>query len=154
MEDQEIWQRIRLKMKKLISVFVVICWLSSPVLAQGGNQQRPNGGGGLELLKIGFITKRLNLSNEEAQRFWPVYYQYAAEIRQAHEAYRQHKNELLLDETILDIKKKYSPEFDRVLSPEKTNQFFRAEKDFGGFVQKEMQRRQMQMQPRRPLAGE
>jgi hypothetical protein len=59
-----------------------------------------------------------------------------------------------LDESILNIKKKYSPEFDKALSPERTNQFFRAEKDFGGFVQKEMQRRQMQGGPRRPLAGE
>lgn len=153
MSVQEIWQRIRRKMKKLISVFIVICWFAAPVLAQGGNPQRPNGGG-LELLKIAFITKRLNLSTDEAQRFWPVYYQYAAEIRQAHEAYRMHKNELELDESILNIKKKYSPEFDKALSPDRTNQFFRAEKDFGGFVQKEMQRRQMQGGPRRPLAGE
>ena len=141
----------------------MICWFALPALAQvpdqGGNgnpnQQRPKwggGGGGLELLKIGFITKRLDLSKEEAERFWPVYYRYAAEIRQAQQAYRVHRSEMRLDEDILNIKKKYNPEFDRALSPEKTNLFFRAEKDFGGYVQKEMQRRQMQ--PRRPLAGE
>ncbi|MHA4812200.1 hypothetical protein ACX0G9_29160 [Flavitalea flava] len=135
-------------MKKIISVLVMICWFALPGMAQGGLQ--PGGqprrmGGDLEAMKIAFITKRLNLSPEEAQRFWPVYNQYAAEVRQAHQAYRVHKNELILDESILNSKKKFSPEFDKVLSPEKTNEFFRAEKDFGAFVQKEMQRRQMQM---------
>lgn len=133
-----------------------ICSLALPVMAQqqqqpgpGMQQQRP-ALGILEGMKIAFITRRLNLSPEEAQRFWPVYYRYAAEIRQAHLAYREHKNELRLDEDILDIKKRYNGEFSRVLSPEQVNQFFRAEKDFGAFVQKEMQRRQM----RRPLAGD
>jgi|SRR5579859_1156660 len=164
-------------MKKIFSVFVVICLLTLPGKPQtndpqgsnGGNavpansfrQPRPNNGdrpkqngGALELMKIGFITKRLNLSSEEAEKFWPIYYRYAAELRQAHLAYRQHQNELTLDENILNIKKKYSVEFGKALSPERVNEFFRADKDFGAFIQKEYQRRQMQGQPRRPLAGE
>jgi hypothetical protein len=107
--------------------------------------------GVLEGMKIAFLTKRLALSPEEAQRFWPVYFQYTSEIRQAHLAYREHKNELRLEEDLLNIKKKYNFEFSKVLPPEKVNEFFRAEKDFGAFVQKEMQRRQMQ---RRPLTNE
>lgn len=138
------------KMKKIISVLVMICWLALPgipdmAMAQEAVQQPKHTSGELELMKIAFITKRLNLSPDEAQRFWPVYNQYAAEVRQAHQAYRVHKNELILDESILTSKKKFSPEFSKVISPEKTNEFFRAEKDFGAFVQKEMQRRQMQM---------
>jgi hypothetical protein len=138
-------------MKKLISVFVLICLcsLTLSVMAQqpGPGMQQRQGVGLLEGMKIAFITKRLNLTPEEAQRFWPVYYPYAAELRQAHLAYRQHMNELRLDEDLLNIKKRYSSEFARVLPPEKVNQFFRAEKDFGAFVQKEMQRRQL----RRPM---
>jgi hypothetical protein len=140
-------------MKKLFSLFVLITWLALPGFAQPGFQQRPTGGA-LEAMKIAFVTKRLNLSPEEAQRFWPIYNQYAVEIRQAHIAYRDNQDELKLDEYILNIKKKYSQVFSRALSPDRVNQFFRAEKDFGGFVQKEMQRRQMMMQPRRPPAVE
>jgi hypothetical protein len=142
-------------MKKLISVFIVLGWLILPGIAQsGGGQQRQSGdqqrqppGSVLEAMKAAFITKRLNLSPEEAQLFWPIYNKYAAEIRQAHVAYREHKNEITLEESILNIKKRYSVEFSRALSPDKVNQFFRAEKDFGAFVQKEMQRRQTQPRP-------
>jgi hypothetical protein len=131
--------------KKLLVIFIVLCWLALPGLAQV-KEQRP-GAGALESLKIGFITKRLNLTPEEAQRFWPIYNQYAGEIRQAYIVYRDRPNEIELDESLLNIRKKYNIEFSRVLSPDKVNQFFRADKDFSGFVQKEMQRRQMNKRP-------
>jgi len=145
----------------------MICWLAVPGMSQaagpgpgpgpGQNQgpgpARPNGNV-LEAMKIAFLTRRLNITPEEAQGFWPIYYQYIGEIRQAQAAYRVHKNELLLDESLLNIKKKYSPGFNRVLGPVRGNEFFRADKDFGGYVQKEMQRRQNQLQNRKPLAGE
>jgi hypothetical protein len=143
-------------MKKLISVFVTLGWLALSGIAQPGGGQQRQPGSVLEAMKVAFITKRLDLSPEEAQRFWPVYNKYAFEIRQAHMAYRDHKNELELDESILGIKKKYSPEFSRALSsPARVNDFFRAEKDFGAFVQKEMQRRQVQQRQmqQRPYGG-
>jgi tRNA G37 N-methylase Trm5 len=34
----------------------------------------------LETLRIGFITEELNLSAEEAQKFWPVYNEYEAKM--------------------------------------------------------------------------
>jgi hypothetical protein len=117
-------------------------WLMSPTMAQ----QKPGGGGGgaLEAAKIGFISRRLNLTPEEAQKFWPIYNKYAAEVRSAYLNYRVNQNEIQLDETLLNIRKKYSVEFLPAISPGKINDFFRAEKDFGAFVQKEMQRRQQQ----------
>jgi hypothetical protein len=135
-------------MKKILSVLVLIGWFSLPGLAQLRPQQQP--GAGLEAMKIAFFTRRLDLTPEEAQRFWPIYNRYSGEIRQAYLTYRDHQNEIELDESLLDIRKKYNSEFLKALSPEKVNRFFRAEKDFGGFVQKEMQRRQMQ---RRPFGG-
>jgi hypothetical protein len=129
-------------MKKFLSVLVLIGWLTLPGTAQS-RPQRP-GGPGLQALKIAFITKRLNLTPQEAERFWPIYNQYTAEVRQAYVTYRDRKNELELDEALLNIRKKYSVEFLKALSPEKINEFFRAERDFGGYVQKEAQRRQMQ----------
>jgi hypothetical protein len=134
--------------KKILSVLILLGWFALPGLAQVGRQQRP--GASLEAMKIAFITKRLDLTPEEAERFWPVYNKYAAEVRQAYIVYRDRQNEIELDEALLNIRKKYNSEFTKTLSPEKVNQFFRAEKDFAGFVQKEMQRRQNQ---RRPFGG-
>ncbi|HEY4109931.1 hypothetical protein [Puia sp.] len=130
-------------MKKLFSVLVILCWLTPPAHSQGQTQQRP-GAGGLESMKIGFITNRLNLTPEEAQKFWPIYKQYSNEVRQAYFAYRSDHNELGLEENLLNIRKKYSVEFLKAIPPPKINDFFRAEKDFNVFIQRELQRRQMQ----------
>jgi hypothetical protein len=128
-------------MKKILSVLVLISWFCLPSTAQMRQQRQP--GANIQALKIAFITKRLNLSPEEAEKFWPIYNRYSAEVRQAYLSYRDDKNELKLDEALLDIRKKYSVEFLKALSPGKINDFFRAEKDFGAFVQKEAQRRGM-----------
>ncbi len=126
---------------------MILCWLAPPAQSQGF-RQRP-GPGGLEAMKTGFITRRLELTPEEAQKFWPIYNGYAAELRQAYSNYRSQRNgnEIGLEETLLSIKKKYSVEFLKAIPPPKINEFFRAEKDFNTFVQREMQRRQMQRQP-------
>jgi hypothetical protein len=58
-------------MKKVVIVLLII--LTLPVIR--GAAQNPN----LEKLnnyKIGFFTKRLNLTSEEAEKFWPVYNEY------------------------------------------------------------------------------
>ena len=35
----------------------------------------------IEALKVAYLTRRLNLQPEEAERFWPVYHKYADEMR-------------------------------------------------------------------------
>jgi len=111
------------------------------VVAQNGNR--------LEALKIAYITKRLNLSPEEAQKFWPIYNQYAEELKLARQdAIRNNKSEIELDESLLNIRKKYSSLFGQALSPQKIDTFFKSEKEFGAFVQKEMERRQLKTQRR------
>jgi hypothetical protein len=129
-------------MKKLFSVLVILCWLALPGQSQG-RQQRPTGEM-IETMKIGFITQRLNLTPDEAQKFWPIYKIYSSEVRQVYGVYRSNNNELQLDESLLNIRKRYSVEFLKAISPGKINDFFKAEKDFSSFVRKEMQRRQMQ----------
>lgn len=102
-------------------------------------------GSRIEALKIAYLTKKLSLSPEEAQRFWPIYNEYAAEMKDARTGQRQNKSpELETEEKILAIRKKYNSEFSRALSPDKINTFFRSEKDFSNFVQKELaERRQL-----------
>src|SRR5882757_8647449 len=114
-------------MKRILPVLIFFSLLLNlPAMSQRPQQRQ--GGGALEVMKIGFITKRLNLSSEEAERFWPVYNKYATEVREAYIIYRDRKNEIELDESLLNIRKKYSPEFSRALSsPDRVNEFFRAE---------------------------
>lgn len=128
-------------MKKIFSVLVILCWLTPPTYSQGQPQQGP-GPGALETMKIGFITNRLSLTPDEAQRFWPIYRLYSNEVRQAYVLYRGDQNELRLEENLLNIRKKYSVEFLKAIPPPKINDFFRAEKDFNDFVRREQLRRQ------------
>lgn len=133
-------------MKKLLPILFLICTL--PVFSQ--NEPGQDEGGRIEALKIAYITKKLNLSPEEAQRFWPIYNNYAGEMREARqEQRRSNLTEIDTEDKVLRIRKKYNTEFSKALNPEKVNTFFRTEKDFGNFVQKELserrQLRQMQL---------
>ncbi len=140
-------------MNKLFSLYLLTGWLSLSCAAQGGGMQRQNGGM-LESVHIGYLTRTLNLSPAESERFWPIYNLYITEIRQARMSYKATGDELRFDETVLSIKKKYSVQFGNALSPAKANEFFRAEREFANFVQKEyMQRKQNRLQQRRPLMG-
>ncbi|PWT70277.1 MAG: hypothetical protein C5B59_20955 [Bacteroidetes bacterium] len=105
--------------------------------------------GPLGTLKIAFISKKLNLTPEEAQRFWPIYNQYIEELRQAR--VKGGRTEIEVEEDILNVRKKYSNEFTKAISPDKVNAFFRSEKEFNIFVQKEIERRQLKMQQRRSM---
>ncbi len=130
-------------MKQIYLILAILFSISTVSLAQ---QQRD--GERLEALKIAYLTKKLNLTSDEAQRFWPVYNQYIADTRKARQATAG--NELEREEKILAVRKKYQSEFSRALSPAKANQFYKAEKDFYGFVQKELQERRQLRQDNRP----
>lgn len=56
--------------KGIIAAFALTILASFPLRAQDQNFER------LNAYKIGFFTKRLNLSPKEAERFWPVYNEY------------------------------------------------------------------------------
>ena len=62
-------------MKKVILFMVLSIVGIATLIAQGNNDK-------IEALKVAFITKRLNLSPEESQKFWPIYNQYEAEKKQ------------------------------------------------------------------------
>jgi hypothetical protein len=130
-------------MRNLLLILFLTCTL--PVFSQSFN--REGAGNRIEALKIAFITKKLNLSPEEAQNFWPIYNNYSAEMRQARLAQRTNRaTELETEEKILSIRKKYSVEFRKALSQEKIDTFFRSEKDFGNYVQKELSERRERRQ--------
>ena len=137
-------------MKQILLLLTLFLGTTVVTVAQDddGNKE---GGGRIEALKIAYLTKKLNLSTEEAQKFWPVYNNYIKEVRQTRVEARQNKtNEIDTEEKLLNIRKKYNGEFTKALSAEKVNSFFRAEKEFGAFLQKElMERRQQKMDNRK-----
>ena len=127
-------------MKRFL-LFIILFLASFTIRAQNGNR--------LEALKIAYITNKLNLSPEEAQKFWPIYNQYSLELKVARmKAVNNNSSEIELDESLLNIRKKYSTQFSQVLPPAKVDTFFKSEKEFGHFVENEMERRQLKQQKR------
>jgi hypothetical protein len=127
-------------MKRFL-LFSILVFAVLFVSAQNGNR--------INSLEIAYITNRLNLSPQEAQGFWPIYNSYKVELKVARlKATNNNSSEIELDEALLNIRKKYSTQFSQVLSPAKVDTFFKSEKEFGHFVQKEMERRRLKQQLR------
>src|ERR1035438_1739644 len=108
------------------------------------------GGESIESFKIAFITKRLDLTSEQAEKFWPIYNKYQDELK----VLRENNTKILLNvyvniETMsdnelegivnqeltfrqneLDVTKKYIPQFKSVLPIRKVLKLFKAEEDF------------------------
>jgi hypothetical protein len=126
-------------MKKYLLIIILALGCLFRVQAQDGER--------LQALKIAYLTKRLELSPEEAQRFWPIYNKYTEEIRSIRQEQKQKNlDELPVEDRILSVRKKYNGEFTKALSAEKVNTLFRSEKDFGNIIQRELQERRLNRQ--------
>lgn len=126
-------------MKKYLLILALFLGVTVTGMSQDDDK---NAGGRIEALKIAYLTRKLNLSTEEAQKFWPVYNKYAEELRLANQEARQQKiSEIDRDEKVLNIRKRFNGEFAKALSTDKVNAFFRVEKEFNGYLQKEMMER-------------
>src|SRR5882757_9173847 len=129
-------------MKQFLLIAFLGLGLSLNGFSQDTGDQKAGNGERLEALKIAYLTKKLDLTTEEAQRFWPVYNKYTDEI---HGIRREQKDknltELEAEDKILNVRKKYNNEFSKALTPQKADNFFRSEKEFGSYIQKELQLR-------------
>ena len=138
-------------MRKIICIIGTFFCLTTCGFAQDHNQKDA---GRLEAYKIAYLTNKLKLSSEEAQKFWPIYNKYITEIRQV-KLESGHMDEIDLEEKIVNVRKRYKNEFSLALPGDRVNQFFKADKDFNNVVRKELQERrelnQMRQQNKRPI---
>jgi hypothetical protein len=140
-------------MKKILLMWMLLFSVTVYAVAQDDDGDGKTGGSRVEAMKIAWVTKKLNLSPEEAQKFWPIYNQYTQEIRKTRIDARTNKeDDLKTQEKMLNIRKKYDGEFTKAISKDKVNSFFRAEREFLAEVQKRIiERRQQQNGNRRRL---
>lgn len=142
------------------------------LLMMGAAVAQPGGGQAaarqeqMKAAKIGFLTRELNLSEEEAQKFWPVYNKFDNE-REAHRrkmmALRLEANEggdqltakeaeaaveqyLQLRQEEVDMERRFYQSVKKVLPSEKVALLFQAEKRF----QRELLRNLQQRREERP----
>jgi hypothetical protein len=120
-------------------------------------------GDNIESLHTGFITEKLNLTNEESQKFWPIYDQYHADF----EALKKERGEnrkiieraggidnmkdadvqkIIVSETDiqsreLELHKQYIVKFEQVIPARKVAKFFIAEEEFKIYLLKQLTNR-------------
>ena len=124
-----------------------LLFLSVQVFAQENDNQPPDEflenskmAQSVDALKMAYITKELNLTPDEAQKFWPVYNGYSNEIKKARKEFRQ--DDLAFEERKIGIMRRYQEDFRRVLNSDvRSKQCFRVEPEFHKVLRKEWQRR-------------
>ncbi len=138
-------------MKRNYILIVLLIMLCGAAKAQPpGPEDRKEKREEVESMKIGFITKALDLSTEESQKFWPVYNQFNNELDQLRKDHRgqamklrnnideisDKELEVLVDSELefrqaeLDIRKKYQNQFKQVLPMKKVAKLYKADEDF------------------------
>ena len=109
----------------------------------------------IEAQKVAFISTQLQLTTEEAEKFWPVYNEYEAEIEVVRKERKGYMKELKdiddldgdrayeltgllfeLDKKESDIRSKYLGKFAEVLDKKKAAKVFMAEEKFKRFLLK------------------
>ena len=132
----------------LTGLLAVALLASAPAQAQLG---RRAGGGRVTQLdnaKIAFITSRLSLTQDQAQRFWPLYNEFTGKRRELNRATRllrrdaanpglsdsqlrdSFKQDFALRQDQLNLDKEYFEKLQKVLTLRQVAQLFEAERDF------------------------
>jgi hypothetical protein len=145
-------------MKQILIIILSLCSMS--VFAQEPSSQPPVENTDkkqliqtIEALKIAYMAKELNLSTEEAEKFWPLYNTFSEEIKKAR--IENKDDDIAFQEKKVVLMKKYKEGFKRLLiNDDRVKKCFRAEPEFHKLLRKEWVRRQMQPnRPHRPNGG-
>lgn len=126
-------------MRKFYLILLSFICFGQAIMAQPPGQKPPPN---VEALKVAFLTRQLELTPDEAKKFWPVHDLYMGEIEKLLRENRDKKgDELEMEEKLLGVRKKYKPDFVKAIGEDKFNKMLRAEREFRDMIRKEMERR-------------
>jgi hypothetical protein len=122
-------------------------------------QQDPKAQQKIKAAHAAYITEHLGLTPEEAEKFWPVYREYAAKRQSIRQQYRDAKKsgqdeksllelDLKIKQQELDLEKDYSGRFQKVITPQKMMNLRQAEKDFRRLILRQIQQRNQTIERR------
>ena len=127
-------------MKKWISIAILLFLGANLLSAQDvpGRQR-------LKAQRVAFITERIDLTPEEAEKFWPLFNQFENDKKDIQKKYKNPKrianmtdeeiekqllDSIAKDQELLDLKKSYFSKFKKVISVRKIAMLQVAEKEF------------------------
>jgi|NOAtaT_6_FD_contig_31_2002583_length_1518_multi_7_in_0_out_0_3 hypothetical protein len=156
---------------KLLLAFACIVAASVASRAQDEPQgmQDPKVQERIKALRVAYITEKLGLSAEQAEKFWPVYREYADKQNAIRDEFRlaakgidpknithEEQQRLLelkhkIKQQELDLEKDYSTRLIRVISAQQLMNLGKAERDFNILIREQIQQRRMQQERRENL---
>jgi len=132
-------------MKKWIPVIILLV-ISASMFAQNTEASRvKQGKQRIKAQRVAFITERIDLTPEEAEKFWPMYNQFENEklvvqkkykrqeklVNMTDEELKKHmSNTFARDQELLDLKKSYYQKFEKIIPIKKLAMFQVAEREF------------------------
>lgn len=143
-------------MKRLILLVLFIVASGFSSYAQGGRKLEM-----LEAARIGFITKQIGLTAQEAEKFWPVFNRYDAEKRVLRKRFQAEllqsraefetmsdkeveeliENTLKFRQSEVELERKAVAEYKKILPVKKIALLMKAEKDFQKEILKNLRKR-------------
>lgn len=117
---------------------------------------RPEVAARIDAARAAYITERLNLTTEEAERFWPIYREFATKRRELRQSYREARRQgvdekelvnlgLEIRQKELDLEKDYSGKMMQAIPAQKLVRLRQAEQEFTRIVMRQVQQRRHQM---------
>lgn len=104
----------------------------------------------IESLEVAYLTKHLDLSPEDAQKFWPVFNKYRSEVS-AVNGNTSITDPLDKQQKMLDIRKKYRTEFNKTLGQERGMKVYSAEEEFRRMLKNAAQMRNRVRENQSPM---
>lgn len=153
-------------MKNVIILFLSFLTISALAQEEELTKQDLKAREKLASVKIAFITERLGLTPEEAEKFWPVYNEFAQKREELRKQFKENRknpdpnkpaeqtekevidNGLQLKQQELDLEKEYSGKLLKVVPAQKVIALRKAEVDFRNLLIKQIQQREVLKQQR------
>ena len=102
----------------------------------------------IKALYVAYVSKQLEFTPEEAQKFWPVHTQFENDLV----GVKKELPELDKQQARLDIKKRYQDNFNKIIGTNRCERFFRMDGEFKRKLMDRVQRQRNnpQRQDQRP----
>ncbi|AMR34310.1 hypothetical protein A0256_24075 [Mucilaginibacter sp. PAMC 26640] len=107
----------------------------------------------LEVARDNFLSQQLDLTDDEATKFWPIYHRYQEELKAVRILKRinnssastngtdQINKDIYYENQLLMIRKHYRDEFLKILPPEKVSELYKGERQFTDELIKQLSER-------------
>jgi hypothetical protein len=149
-------------MKRLLQI-VLFTFLVIPAFAQEADPEEaqvdPKAKEKINAARVAYITERLALTPEEAEKFWPVYREFVLKRQELRHQLRDAKKKGEADQALidldlkikqqeLDLEKDYSGRLQKIISAQKLMSLRQAEGDFRRILIRQIQQRQLRQERR------